>query len=65
MLIEFALAWVRVGRRLLAGRGDVQLLNQVEEVLGGELTRVELLQLLKQLLLIGLLVVARRCSAVV
>ena len=65
MLIEFALAWVGVGRRLLAGRGDVQLLDQAEEVLGGQLARVQLLQLLEQLLLIGLLIVSRRCRAVI
>ena len=65
VLIEFALAWVWVGRCLLAGRGDVQLLNQVEEVLRRQLTRVQLLQLLEQLLLIGLLIVACRCRAVI
>ena len=65
MLIEFALAWVWVGRRLLAGRGDVQLLNQVEEVLCGQLARVQLLQLLEQLLLIGLLIVACHCRTVI
>ena len=65
MLIEFALAWVWVGRCLLAGRGDVQLLNQVEEVLCGQLARVQLLQLLEQLLLIGLLIVARHCRTVI
>ena len=65
VLIEFALTWVWVGRCLLAGRGDVQLLNQVEEVLRRQLTRVQLLQLLEQLLLIGLLIVACRRRAVI